>query len=258
MRVRLLAFLAAIALAIPLAAQPSPPGVIGSFRFRPRPYPDRIATRAPYSAERVSEQVQIGADGTRFTTASEHQRIYRDSKGRTRTERPLLTGSEDPGVPVVIEITDPIAGLGYTFDSTHSVVHRYALSPPPAKPAAPQGLRILPVHPRPQTTTTREDLGIQTIEGAAARGSRTVVSWPTGSAGNDRPFKTVSEHWFSDELHETILSRTSDPRTGEQTTKLINISLAEPPAALFAPPAAFTVVDETGPFEIRWTAERHP
>jgi hypothetical protein len=47
-----------------------------------------------------------------------------------------------------------------------------------------------------------------------------------------------------------------DPRSGEHTTKLINIKRAEPPADLFKPPAEYKVVDETGPFQIHWTEQR--
>jgi hypothetical protein len=53
-----------------------------------------------------------------------------------------------------------------------------------------------------------------------------------------------------------VLSLNSDPRNGESTMKLTNISLSEPPATLFTPPPDYSVADETGPFEIRWTASR--
>ena len=73
------------------------------------------------------------------------------------------------------------------------------------------------------------------------------------SQGSDRSFQTTSENWVSEDLRVTVLSRNVDPRNGENTMKLINIRLGEPPADLFAPPADYTVVDETGPFEIHWT-----
>jgi hypothetical protein len=53
-----------------------------------------------------------------------------------------------------------------------------------------------------------------------------------------------------------VLLLNSDPRNGESTMKLISISVSAPPSTLFTPPSDFTVVDETGPFEIRWTTSR--
>jgi hypothetical protein len=64
--------------------------------------------------------------------------------------------------------------------------------------------------------------------------------------------------WSSETLRTIVLSHHVDPRDGEFTMKLTNISMAEPDAALFQPPADYTVVDETGPFEIKWTAQRQP
>ena len=66
------------------------------------------------------------------------------------------------------------------------------------------------------------------------RGSRPGTSqyqtWAAGSQGNDRPFQVVNETWFSPDLKEMVLSKTIDPRSGENTTKLINISRNEPSA----------------------------
>jgi len=44
-----------------------------------------------------------------------------------------------------------------------------------------------------------------------------------------------------------VLSKTSDPRFGESTTKLINIEMAEPDPALFQVPAEYSIVDESRP-----------
>ena len=45
-------------------------------------------TGAPYSADEVVERVQTLADGTHLSTTSTTKK-YRDSLGRTRTERPM-------------------------------------------------------------------------------------------------------------------------------------------------------------------------
>jgi hypothetical protein len=76
------------------------------------------------------------------------------------------------------------------------------------------------------------------------------------SQGNDRPISAVSEIWTSPELKVTILSKSNDPRSGENIQKLINISRDEPSASLFQPPPDYTVVDEEADFTIKWGVER--
>jgi hypothetical protein len=102
----------------------------------------------------------------------------------------------------------------------------------------------------------QEDLGTHVIEGVVAQGHRNTMTFAAGSQGNDRPFQVVNETWFSPDLKEMVLIKTTDPRSGENTTKLSNISRNEPSADLFIPPADYQVVDETGPFQIHWTSQR--
>lgn len=260
-----------------------------------------VFTNAPYSAQRVIEHVQVASDGTRFTTNNQQETLYRDSQGRTRTERQMIMGPNAPDSPTLIEISDPVTNVGYTLDTQNKVAHRYGLQAPPGRtmtavsaggtassntgvlggftsavsvasappPAPPPGAPVpavimtMPIqrangvpgaNVRPESR--QEDLGTQMIEGVMAKGQRFTQTWPTGSVGNDRPFQTVSETWYSESLKMPVLTRNSDPRSGENTMKLINVSLSEPPSTLFAPPADYTVVDETGPFEIRWSSSR--
>jgi hypothetical protein len=103
--------------------------------------------------------------------------------------------------------------------------------------------------PRPEMQS--EDLGTQMIEGVTARGHRTTQTWPVDSVGNDRPIVAVFENWFSEQLGGmTVLSKSNDPRHGETTTTLKNISLAEPDPSLFQPPPGYQIVDENGSFQI--------
>jgi len=66
---------------------------------------------------------------------------------------------------------------------------------------------------------------------------------PAGAIGNERPIETVIETWFSQELKVMILSKRSDPRFGETTYRVTNISRSEPDAALFQIPSEYTIVD---------------
>ena len=73
--------------------------------------------------------------------------------------------------------------------------------------------------------------------------TRTTTTFPIGAMGNDRPIVVVNESWFSPELKVQVLQKNSDPRSGESTTRLTNISRAEPDASLFQVPADYEIME---------------
>lgn len=87
----------------------------------------------------------------------------------------------------------------------------------------------------------KEQLGKQIIEGVEAEGTRTTITIPAGEIGNERAIEIVSERWYSPELQLVVMTRHSDPRSGETTYKLTNINRAEPAKSLFEVPAGYTV-----------------
>jgi len=93
-----------------------------------------------------------------------------------------------------------------------------------------------------------ESLGKQMIEGVEAEGTRTVRTIPAGQIGNEQPIQIVSERWYSPELQVVVMTRSSDPRTGETTYRLTNINRAEPAATLFQVPSDYTVKEAAAPF----------
>ena len=79
------------------------------------------------------------------------------------------------------------------------------------------------------------------IEGVEAEGTRTTTTIPAGQIGNDLPINIVSEQWYSPELQLLVMTKHSDPRTGETTYRLTNISRAELDHSLFEVPADYTL-----------------
>lgn len=224
----------------------------------------------PYSAEQVTEHVQTLADGTHITQPSQKTMLYRDSQGRTRIEHSFalpagLTAGFVP--PSFVEINDPVSGAHYMLNAQQKTARKMSLPtelpPPPPPNSAKAGARryahaqwspAIPQSPasstggqNPQPQFAHESLGTQVIEGVLAEGSRTTVTYPIGFFGNDRPVTTVSETWTSPDLKTTILSKSSDPRNGESTTKLINISRTEPDPALFQVPPDYEIIDAQAP-----------
>jgi hypothetical protein len=275
----------------------------------------RITTGAPYSAEAVTESLQVLSDGNRIARKTT-TRVYRDSEGRTRREQ--LTGA---GTVQSVTISDPVAGSMYVLNPAERTAHRSGVimagagggfgvaSVAPgssgtvtAARTADGGVRVsasgsneagrrreteqvaaggsagvaagsvtssaaagsggaVPVaggiaYPPEAMTMPRmvapgyaggpvnkEDLGQQVIEGVLATGTRMTTTIPAGSIGNEQPILVVSEQWFSPDLKVLVMTKHSDPRSGENTYRLTNITQTEPARSLFEVPADYTLKD---------------
>ena len=89
----------------------------------------------------------------------------------------------------------------------------------------------------------KEELGQQVVEGVLATGTRTTTTLPAGTIGNEQPIVVVSEQWFSEDLKILVMTKHSDPRSGETTYRLTNVVQAEPARSLFEVPADYTLKD---------------
>ena len=91
--------------------------------------------------------------------------------------------------------------------------------PPPPPPAPTPAMR------RAYTAWDEktEVLPSRSIEGVMAEGKRVTRTIPAGAIGNEQPIVSVTEEWRSPELQVLVMTRTSDPRTGESVYKLQNI-----------------------------------
>ena len=223
----------------------------------------RVVTGQPYSANRVLEHAQILADGTHIKQKRNASREYRDSEGRIRTERKLFNGPPVPvearrEAPLLVQIFDPIAGYSFTLDTQKLIAHRVPLPEendlrPPrlasgsmAISTPSQGSVRGPLRNR----IAKESLGTEMIEGVLATGTRITNTTPKGEVGNDRPFTRTCEHWRSEEMELTLLTKCSDPRTGETRMSLDHMDRTEPDPVLFQIPPEYTIVDEHGPFAL--------
>ena len=227
-------------------------------------------TGQPYSADHVSEHKQTLTNGTHIDQKRELSRIYRDSEGRTRSERRVFLGAlGKEGAPQtdarLIHIYDPVAGYSYTLDTQKHIAHRFTVAVPPQSPnhMVRQAGMLTPVPGQAGATKSvvrnsvlrrrqvkKEPLGSDVIDGIQAEGERMTVTTPAGAEGNDRPLTRVCEYWRSEELKVTILSKCSDPRYGNSITRLENLDRSEPDPTLFQVPADYEIVEQTGPVEV--------
>lgn len=231
------------------------------------PMESQTVKGAPYSAEVVTESVQVLPDGNRIIRKSTG-RVYRDSQGRTRRE-----DDREPGVVGSVSVSDPVANASFSLDPAARIAWKTGFRtagaiamrmppPPPPAPADPADLErrkvanatVIPggalargggaggykmADPAWQEKT--EKLPARNIEGVMAEGTRVTRTIPAGAIGNEQPIVTVTEEWRSPELHVLVLTRTSDPRSGESTYRLMNINRAEPNQTWFEVPADYTV-----------------
>ncbi len=91
-----------------------------------------------------------------------------------------------------------------------------------------------------------EQLSPKTIEGVFANGTRTTHTIPAGQIGNQLPIQVVDEVWYSPDLQMNVMTRHSDPRTGEVVYQLKNISRGEPDASLFQVPPDYKITEGGG------------
>jgi hypothetical protein len=87
-----------------------------------------------------------------------------------------------------------------------------------------------------------ESLGQKVIEGVMADGKRVTTVLPAGAIGNQQPINVLTEQWFSPDLEILLMTKHSDPRTGDTTYTVTNIIRAEPQGGLFDVPADYTIL----------------
>jgi hypothetical protein len=87
------------------------------------------------------------------------------------------------------------------------------------------------------------ELGTREIDGVRAEGKLRSYEIPAGEVGNRNPIVVSDEIWFAPELQITVLTKHSDPRSGDNIYRLASLKRDEPAASLFAVPADYTVKD---------------
>ena len=199
----------------------------------------KVVTGAPFSAVAVSETTQTLADGNHITRKTQSN-VFRDSEGRVRREITLsgfgpMASSGQPKSFVVIN--DPVARATFMLHPDQKTAEK--IGKPFARMNGP--MKQFQREEITGTNLQREDLGTQTMAGVTAQGTRVTKTIPAGQIGNEKPITIVREVWYSNDLQMAVMSKHSDPWSGETTYSLTNIQRAEPDAALFAVPSDYTV-----------------
>ena len=150
------------------------------------------------------------------------------------------------GAQQVIFIHDPVAGASYALDPGRKTANKSAWAGrgAAARPfgAAIEARREMRAAGLNQSVKT-EALGTMTIDGLPVQGTRTTITIPAGAIGNEAPIQGVTERWYSADLQMAVLTKRSDPRSGETVTRLTNVNRSEPSPALFQVPPDYKVIE---------------
>lgn len=224
-----------------------------------------VVKGSPFTAESVTEHVQRLGDGNRMVRKST-AKLFRDSAGRTRREHAMTRGNvtaSDGQEPRLIVINDPVGQVEYLLDTARGTIRKTRMSPGLAEARRQMGTNesfgvLMPTstaHRRkaegdaaqPFPEPKKERLETQQIEGVMAEGTRITVTIPAGEFDNEQPLEITHEQWYSPELQMIVLMKHNDPRFGETTFRLTNITRGDPTPDLFAEPQGYRTIDQHEP-----------
>lgn len=231
---------------------------------------NQTVTGRPVSGTEEHKSRQTLGDGTVISTSTS-DRFYRDSAGRTRTENaegrivisdpvahtivtlnpatkmarqnPLPPGGDRINVAITLDngatrmITSTLSPAIDVASAAEMKANAEKAATMRAKVMAESGARMV----KDDENVKHEDLGVESLNGVLATHTRDTVTIPQGQIGNDRDIHVVNERWYSDDLQMLVKTVNSDPRFGDNTYELTNVSRDEPDAALFQIPAGYTI-----------------
>lgn len=206
--------------------------------------PDIFVTpipNSPFSAVVEVERSVIRQDGSSFRLKSMRQ-IGRDSRGRIHNEARIAVPVSSTEMPQVIRVHlfDPQTLVSTWFEPQTRIFwsttsNHPSATVPPAPRFASSGTQGLPQN----EFTKQEDLGIHEMEGVSAHGVRETQTIAAEGSGTGKEVVITDEYWYAEDLRINLLIKHSDPRKGNVTLKVTQVSCTEPEAAFFEVPEGY-------------------
>jgi hypothetical protein len=192
---------------------------------------------APFSAVINVERTIINNDGS-VMQFKNVRHIGRDSQGRVHNEsrEPVPASSTKTPQLLHIHLYDPQTRISTDIDPGRHVYWTVVLNHPPA--TEPPSLRFSAPDGQapPNEFAKEEDLGTREIEGVSAHGIRQTQSIPD-SGGKE--IVVTDEYWYSADLRINLLIKHTDPRSGNKTMTVNEITRTEPDRAFFEVPEGY-------------------
>ena len=207
----------------------------------------------PYTVVQSVTTTEVYGNGATRTQTGKITQM-RDSLGRTRREQERISrpaairifNGRQTYLPELlfrsIMVSNPDGSFvnwmeddssRHEANLTHPFMRSSQASPPQQTP--PKDSLVVEVH--------TGQLGRRAIQGVIAEGNRTTTKYPAGYDGVDREYTVTQESWMAVNYGFVAESMTDDPRTSKRVITTVSFSDAEPEAALFKPPADYTIVE---------------
>jgi hypothetical protein len=210
---------------------------------------------APYSARRRFTSVKKLPDGSierNVTGGSE----ARDSQGRTYSEGErqwtYMEGTKSVlKSEMLYRVDDPVANTVTKWESVSKEV-KVIHFPPKASEKDSSGAQCEAACGTVEASVSPpgevvESLGIKTIEGVVAEGTRSSYSVSGGRDHNTQTFNVVHERWYCPELKIVVLQTNNDPRGNTYTDELVDIVRGSPDVGRYHLPSDAVVHESWDP-----------
>jgi hypothetical protein len=202
---------------------------------------------APFMAVAKTEWVQIMPDNSTITTWNQRV-VARDMDGRVFQERRTFVpndGKQESRI-FAVEYDDPLEHKSFTCNPNGKICFLNSYFPEMAEALLPTGLQ-----PDGASYLTRENLGVDTYEGLEVERSRETFTYYKQTIGNTKTILRTVDFWYSPALGINVKVVRHDPRDGDQTLWLTDLSLSAPAPATFEIPGDYRVFDR------RLTSQTH-
>ncbi len=208
-------------------------------RLAPLYFPPKPS--APFMAIAKTLWVRTLPDGSTVTTQNARV-VARDMDGRIFQERrtfaPVPGDENHQSIAYLKEYTDPVAHTIYSCYPGSKFCNVESYIEPLNQPDVPAGLQ-----PDGISFMTRENLGVDTIEGLDVQRTRETYTIFKDKIGNTKTILRVVDYWYSAALGINVKVVRHDPRDGDQTLWLTNISTTAADPSNFKAPAGYRIFD---------------
>ncbi|HUZ94490.1 MAG TPA: hypothetical protein VMU57_06210 [Edaphobacter sp.] len=208
---------------------------------------DYPVLNTPYSAKRRFISYTKKADGT-LTREESGGSEARDSQGRTfrAGERHWTYSDGNKSIlksEMLYQIDDPVANTETKWDSSTKEAKIIHSSQSDLKQDALEAACLCDEQGTTDSGAGVHKLGMRTIRGVVAEGTRSSYTVPIGRDQNDKPYVVVHESWYSPKLKIVILETNDDPSSGSSRNELLDIIMGEPDPAQYRPPTDYIIRD---------------
>jgi hypothetical protein len=208
-----------------------------------------MAARTPYTAEYKVTSVVARPDGTTVNYVSSEVRAV-DAQGREMREQ-IGTPRNGKSPTTSVSVFDPVAHTLTNWNSLLKQATMQSLGGSSVLLGCATAKLLTDAINREQSRqrSTVEDLGLKTIAGIEAHGTRTTFTTPPArDDGNEAPFVTVIEKWTAVDvrLKGLPVREMTDHSPGHSgsTRDLTSLKQGDPDPALFTPPSDYEIVRE--------------